>query len=135
MPFAKFFWRTENEAANIEAVVSTDSTTTSSSFNFKRKIRNMSTRILVIPRVGLAWVKPLMSVPNFFTQLFSEEYIIPQEIIDTADKTDGSGDNDLDYQNDHKDQDDLHKFNDLDDLGSEDEQDDLDDLGDLEGLD
>ncbi|KAK8763241.1 hypothetical protein V5799_034160 [Amblyomma americanum] len=94
----------------------------------------MSTLILVILSVGLAWVKLLMSVPNFFTQLFSEEYIIPQEIIDTTDKTGGSGENDWEYQYDHNDQDDLYNLNDLDDLGSQDEQDDLDDLGDLEGL-
>ncbi|XP_077501275.1 uncharacterized protein LOC144112072 [Amblyomma americanum] len=163
MPFAKFFGRTENEAANIEAVVSTHSTTAGSSFNFKRKIRNvmlivvavlafwknldlysevistgismlMPTGILLILIVALPWLKLLLRIPNWHMRLLAE-HIHQQAITDTTAKTDGSGEGNLDHQNDHNDQDDLHDFNDLHDLSSQDRQDDLGDLSDLEDLD
>ncbi|KAK8770213.1 hypothetical protein V5799_013322 [Amblyomma americanum] len=63
------------------------------------------------------------------------EFIHPQEVIDTTDKTDGSGEGDLDYQNDHIDMGDPYDIYDLDDLGSQDDQDDLGELGGLEDLD
>ncbi|XP_077501271.1 uncharacterized protein LOC144112068 [Amblyomma americanum] len=103
MPFAKFFGRTENEAANIEAVVSTHSTTAGSSFNFKRKIRNvmlivvavlvlwknldlyfevistgismlmMPAGIVLILTVALPWFKLLQRIPNWHVRLLDED--------------------------------------------------------------
>ncbi|XP_077501268.1 uncharacterized protein LOC144112064 [Amblyomma americanum] len=157
MPFAKFFGGTENEAANIEAVVSTHSTTADSSFNFKRKIRNvmfilvavlilwknldlyfeilstffsmvMTTGIVVILTVALVWFKLLLRIPNWPMRLL-DEHIHQQAIIDTTANTGGSGERNLDYQNDHKDKDDLH------DLDGQEHQEDLGDLSDLEDLD
>ncbi|KAK8761133.1 hypothetical protein V5799_013042, partial [Amblyomma americanum] len=93
----------------------------------------MFTRIVVILALGLYWVKLLLGIRNWYMQLL-REFIRPQERIDTTAKTDGSGDDDLDYQNDHIDLGDLY-INDLDDLGSQDDQNDSGDLGGLEDLD
>ncbi|KAK8763234.1 hypothetical protein V5799_034153 [Amblyomma americanum] len=89
----------------------------------------MTTGIVVILTVALVWwFKLLLTIPNWPMRLL-DEHIHQQVIIDTTANTGGSGEGNLDYQNDHKDKDDLH------DLDSQEHQDDLGDLSDLEDLD